>query len=219
MSTCFSDQIVFDGLDSDADLDFQSGRTERGHFPRSRTLLTRVGDEVRSWFADEGTVGARLAKGDAGIAVDRRKVELAARDLMTRNVVTVRPDDSIECAARLMGEFDCGALPVVDRSNVLLGIITDRDITIRLVAKRLHAEFAQVGDCMTGQAFACDAGTSMEKCMRAMSWFGVRRIPIVDADHKVIGIVSQTDIIRHARQYLGRRERRAMADMLCAVSE
>ena len=118
-----------------------------------------------------------------------------------------------------MEEFDCGALPVVDRSNVLLGIITDRDITIRLVAKRLSAEFAQVSDCMTDQAFACDVGTSMEGCMRAMSWFGVRRMPIVDADHKVIGIVSQTDIVRHARQYVRGRERRAAADMICAVSE
>ena len=207
MSTCFSDHMVFDGLQRD--------QSEREHISRSRALLARVGDEVRSWFTDEGTMWG----GGAELAVERRKLDLAARDLMTRNVVTVRPDDSIEDAARLMEEFNCGALPVVDRSNLLLGIITDRDITIRLVAKRLSAEFAQVSDCMTDQAFACDAGTSLEGCMRAISWFGVRRIPIVDADHKLIGIVSQTDIVRHVRQFLGRRERRAMTDMLCAVSE
>ena len=215
MSTCFSDQMVFEGLDAAADSDLRSGRSERGHVSRSRALLARVGDEVRSWFGDEGAMWG----GGAELAVERRKVDLAARDLMTRNVATVRPDDSIECAARLMEQFNCGALPVVDRSNLLLGIITDRDITIRLVAKRLNAEFSQVSDCMTDQAFACDAGTSLEGCMRAISWFGVRRIPIVDADHKLIGIVSQTDIIRHAREFLGRGERRAMADMLCAVSE
>lgn len=217
MSTCYSDHRVFG--DAGANRDFHSGRTERRCTARRPTLLARVSDGVRSWFADTGAIWRRRAEDHAEKALNAGRFDLAARDLMTRNVVTVGPDDSIEGAARLMEEFDCGALPVVDRSDLLLGIITDRDIAIRLVARGLNAGCAQVSDCMTDQAFACDAGTSMEGCMRVMSWFQVRRIPIVDADHRLIGIVSQSDIVRHARQYVGRSERRAMAEMLCAVSE
>lgn len=121
---------------------------------------------------------------------------LSAADVMTARVITVRPDDSIEFAARLMSESDCSALPVVDASKQLLGIITDRDIMVRLIAKGVSVPHTQVSDCMTDEAFACDVNSSVESCIFAMSWHQVRRIPIVDQDHRVVGILSKGDLER-----------------------
>ena len=122
---------------------------------------------------------------------------LSARDLMTDPVVTVRPEESVENAARRMSELDCGALPVVDRSGRLIGIIACSDITTRLVARGITVQYAQVSDCMTDQAFACSVDSSIEDCIHAMSWHQVKRMPIVDSDHKVIGMISMSDVTRY----------------------
>jgi transcriptional regulator of acetoin/glycerol metabolism len=104
----------------------------------------------------------------------------------------------VENAARLMGELDCGALPVVDSSGRLIGIIACSDITTRLIARGITVQYAQVSDCMTHQAFACSLDSStIEDCMHAMSWHQVKRMPIVDNDHRVIGIISMSDVARH----------------------
>lgn len=147
-----------------------------------------------------------------------KKSDPTARDLMSACPVTVRPEDSIECAARLMSESDCGAIPVVDGSGRLLGIITNRDITVRLVARGLSIPHAQVSDCMTSEAFACSADNSFESCMRGMSWHQVRRIPIVDDEHRVIGMISKEDLARYVFEHPERAERGAMASILWALA-
>jgi len=148
----------------------------------------------------------------------RFRSNLTARDLMTSSVVTARPEDSVERAARLISELDCGALPVVDGSGRLIGIITNRDITARLVARGLSIEHAQVSDCMTDKAFACSADNSIENCMRAMSWHQVRRIPIVDEDQRVIGIICKRDLARYLCEHTGGSGRLAIADVLWALA-
>lgn len=138
---------------------------------------------------------------DANLALSdqfgQQKSNLTARDLATNCVPTIRPEDSIERAARLMSEADCGAIPVVDESNRLVGIITNKDITVRAVARGLSIPHAQVSDCMTRQAFACSIHNTLESCVRGMSWHQVRRIPIVDDDHRVLGMITQGDLARY----------------------
>jgi CBS domain-containing protein len=170
---------------------------------RRRTDIAFVDDASRPWFGTSQEVQRRRVDeqrtqqlGDnrqIGIGLNAR---LSAGDVMTARVMTVRPEDSIEFAARLMSESDCGALPVVDASRQLLGIITDRDIMVRLIAKGVSVPHAQVSDCMTDEAFACDVNSSVESCIFAMSWHQVRRIPIVDQDHRVVGILSKGDLER-----------------------
>lgn len=142
---------------------------------------------------------------------------LTARDLMTASVVTARPEDSVARAARLICETDCGALPVVDGSGRLIGIITNSDITTRLIARGVNVAHAQVSDCMTDQAFACPADNSIENCMRAMSWHQVKRIPIVDQEHKVIGIICRRDLARCVCEHIGGSWPLAIADVLWAL--
>ena len=82
----------------------------------------------------------------------------------------------------------------MDGSGLLLGIITDRDITLKLVARGSSIPHAQVSDCMTSAEFACSADNSLESWVSAMSWHQVRRMPVVDDGYKVVGTISQTDL-------------------------
>jgi len=144
---------------------------------------------------------------------------MRASDLMSRNVFMVYPEDRVGYAARLMRDYDCGALPVVDQEGRLMGILTDRDISLRLVANEADTHNTVVADFMTDGAYACHADDPIRECMRQMSRHQVRRLPIIDDWGHVIGIVSQGDLARHAGNYPGRGERRAIADVVCAISE
>jgi CBS domain-containing protein len=203
---------------------------ERGYGGRGREdrdLIARATDEVRSWFGDEEAGrrrhhdewrGARGARHDS-YGDPRFGREVRARDVMTLAPATVYQSDPVERAARYMREYDCGAIPVVDDEGCLVGMVTDRDITVRLVARGIDVRRAFVDDCMTDEAFACHVNDPIESCMRAMSRHQVRRLPIIDDRGRVLGIVSQGDLARHAGRHTGRGERRAMADVVCAVSE
>ena len=159
---------------------------------------------------------------DANLALsdqfDAQKSNLTTRDLMMNCVPTIRPEDSIEHAARLMSESDCGAIPVVDESNRLVGIITNRDITIRAVARGLSIPHAQVSDCMTRQAFACSVHNTLESCVRGMSWHQVRRIPIVDDEHRVLGMISQGDLARFVFDHPDQVRIDTLADIIRALA-
>lgn len=208
----------------------------------NRGLLDRAGDEVLSWLGDEEA--ERRRRMDAlenerrnryGNQRDYRSTnpyrnmnssgrlhirnDGRARNVMTNSVVCVNPDDTAEHAARMMSDCDCGSLPVVDRDRRLLGMVTDRDITIRLIARGIDARRARVYDCMTDNAYACHEYDSVEDCMNQMARHQIRRMPIVDDYHRVVGIVSQGDLAMHAAENAGTGERRAIADMLRELSE
>jgi CBS domain-containing protein len=148
-----------------------------------------------------------------------RSGEPRAGDVMTGDVCTIHFSDSVENAARAMVRRDCGALPVVNDSGRLIGMITDRDVVTRIVARGLDPRRARVDECMSDQVFACYEEDLIESCMWLMSRHQVRRIPVVDERDRVVGIVSQADLARHAVAFPGRGERRAFADVMCAVSE
>jgi CBS domain-containing protein len=183
---------------------------------------------VRSWFGDDEAErrrgrgeyeyerrGRRGDYGRPGYTID----DTRAVDLMSRDVITVYPEDRVGYAARLMRDYDCGALPVVDQEGRLIGIITDRDISMRLVANEADTHNTVVADCMTDGAFACHAEDSVRECMRQMSRHRIRRLPIINDWGHVVGILAQGDLARHAGYHPGQGERRAIADVVCAVSE
>ncbi len=193
-----------------------------------RRLMNRATDEIRSWFGDEEAEERRRM--DYRLNEQRNREErypnsrydldiVRAHEIMTRSVVTVQPDDTVERAAQLMSNNNCGALPVVDNSNRLIGIVTDRDLTIKSTSLGQDPRQARVDECMTHGSFACHANNSIRDCMRQMSRHQVRRLPIINDHNQVVGIVSQADLARYTGAYPGRGGRRAMADVLSAVSE
>jgi CBS domain-containing protein len=200
----------------------------KGQYEGTRGFFQRAGDELRSWFGDDE---AERRRGRDEYEHERRGRQgdyrrpgyssdgMRAADLMSRNVYTVYPDDRVGYAARLMRDHDFGALPVVDQEGRLIGILTDRDICMRLVANEADTHDKIVADCMTDGAFACHAADSVRECLRQMSRHQIRRLPIVNDWGQVVGVVSQGDLARHAGNYPGRGERRAIANVICAISE
>jgi CBS domain-containing protein len=140
-------------------------------------------------------------------------------DLMTGSVATVTESDTVADAARKMQECDCGALPVVDEHFKPVGIITDRDIALRIAPRALNAKRVRVSECMTGGVIHCEVTDHVDRCLRLMAANQVRRIPVVNEEGTLAGILSQADLARHADAHAGRGERRSVASMLSAVSE
>jgi CBS domain-containing protein len=199
---------------------------EGGYRAEKRSFIDRATDEVASWFGDEDAERRRRMdelEGEKCHKEQRRQShwpsDVRARDVMTRTVVCVTPYDKVEHAALIMRECDCGSLPVVNKEGRLRGMVTDRDITVRLVAERIDMRRARVADCMTGEAFFCHENDSIEECMRRMAIHQVRRLPVVDDRNRVVGIVSQGDLAQHAGEHPGWGERRAIADAICSISE
>ena len=123
---------------------------------------------------------------------------MKARDLMSKNPSSVTPETPIREAARLMAAEDVGILPVVESegSKRVVGLVTDRDITVRAVAEG-RAE-ASVGDVMTANPKTAREDDDVDSVMNLMGNEQVRRVPIVDERGQLVGIVAQADIVREA---------------------
>ena len=116
------------------------------------------------------------------------------QDVMTRDVQRISPEDSVRKAAQMMDEFNIGSIPVVD-GDKLVGMITDRDITVRSTAAGKAPESTRVGDVMSTQVRTCNATQSVEEVLAEMGNEQIRRVPVVDqASHSLVGIVSLGDM-------------------------
>ncbi|MFP2924223.1 CBS domain-containing protein [Pyxidicoccus sp. 3LG] len=124
---------------------------------------------------------------------------MKVEEVMTDYPVTCMPDTTIEQAAKWMVDCDCGALPVVDSDNMPVGIITDRDITCRIVAKGKNPYQLTVDDAMTHTTATVYKDTSVEDCLELMEENQVRRVIVIDDAGAVCGMVSQADLARHMR--------------------
>ncbi|AKJ29553.1 CBS domain-containing protein [Caldimonas brevitalea] len=114
-------------------------------------------------------------------------------EVMTRNVRVVSPDDSLQSAAQVMDELNVGAVPVCNGER-LVGMITDRDITVRAVAAGLSADGTHVSEVMTDQVRWCFEDQPIDEVMQQMSDVQIRRVPVVDRDNRLVGIVSLGDL-------------------------
>jgi CBS domain-containing protein len=117
-------------------------------------------------------------------------------DVMTRNPVCARPDDSVASVARLMKENDIGPVPIVEDNNSkrLVGIVTDRDLAIKVVAAGRDPQTTPVREVMTTNVITCRDDDDIETALDAMSTQQLRRIPVVDDGNKLLGIIAQADI-------------------------
>ena len=123
---------------------------------------------------------------------------MKAQDIMTKNPSCVTPETRVQDAARLMKDENVGIIPVVEAlgSKKLVGVITDRDIAIRVVADGASAS-SSVRDVMTSNIRTSSPDDSVQEVMELMGREQVRRIPIVDRG-ELVGIIAQADIVREA---------------------
>jgi CBS domain-containing protein len=117
-------------------------------------------------------------------------------DVMTRNPVNARPEDTVASVARLMKENDIGPVPIVENNNSkrLVGIVTDRDLAIKVVAAGRDPQKTQVKEVMTTNVITCRDDDDIEMALDAMSTQQLRRIPVVDKGNMLMGIIAQADI-------------------------
>jgi CBS domain-containing protein len=115
-------------------------------------------------------------------------------ELMTQPAVTCSTSDDLDCAAQLMWEHDCGALPVVDGDGRTVGVITDRDICMAVWTQGRTLPTIPVRAAMSKQVFACRADDTLEAVRRTMQEKRIRRVPIVDAENRPVGMLSLNDL-------------------------
>lgn len=121
------------------------------------------------------------------------------QDVMTRNVTSISPEDTVRRAAELMKELDVGAIPVVDGAK-LVGMLTDRDIAIRSTAAGQDPSKTRAGDVMSTEVRTCFATQTVDEVLAEMGDVQIRRVVVVDqASHTLVGIVSLGDMAtKHA---------------------
>ncbi len=115
------------------------------------------------------------------------------RELMTENPRTVTVDGTIAEAARLMRDEDTGVVPIVEGEK-LVGVITDRDIAVKIVAQGRDAQSTTVSQVASKNLVTIDPQQELGEALRLMASHQVRRLPVVEEDGKLVGIVSQADI-------------------------
>jgi CBS domain-containing protein len=120
-------------------------------------------------------------------------------EVMTKNPVCCLPEDLVTKAARLMKSEHVGAIPVIENQQTqkLVGIVTDRDLALKMVADKLDAKSTKMEMIMTCKLVTCHAEDDLQKVVDAMSDNQLRRIPIVDDDNRILGLIAQADVVMH----------------------
>lgn len=116
-------------------------------------------------------------------------------EIMSTEVQLIAPEATLRQAAQMMLDLDVGALPVC-KGTTLLGMVTDRDITVRGVAAGLSPDVGRVSDVMTQELEFCTEDQDAEDVMRTMGYAQVRRLPVVNLANELVGIVSIGDMAR-----------------------
>jgi CBS domain-containing protein len=170
----------------------QDGDEAGGSAPAARPVLTGRPRKVHRRILPVWRFPAR------GRIRKRKKGVLMAktiREVMTDNPRTLKLDATLVDAAKIMRDEDTGVVPITDGDS-LMGLITDRDIAIRAVAEGKDPTSMKVRDCASKELVTIDPQQSLDEALRLMAKHQVRRLPVVEDDNRLIGIVAQADIAR-----------------------
>ena len=126
---------------------------------------------------------------------------MRVQDVMTKTVASCRPGADLAAAAALMWEYNCGQLPVVDDAGKVTAVITDRDICIALGTRNQRACEVKVSDVVRRAAVLCKAEDDLRSALKTMAAERVRRLPVVDHEGTLVGILSLDDVTLQARHH------------------
>ena len=119
-----------------------------------------------------------------------------ARDIMTGGAECVGENETVLDAAKRLAELDVGAMPICGEDNRLKGMLTDRDIVVKVLAQGKDPSVDQAGELAEGKPVTIGADDSVDEALRTMAEHQVRRLPVIDG-HDLIGIVSQADLAKN----------------------
>jgi CBS domain-containing protein len=118
------------------------------------------------------------------------------QELMTKPVATCSQDDSLNIAARLMWEHDCGSVPVLGDDGKVVGILTDRDICMAAYTQGRPLSAIRAATAMAREVYSCHADEAIEAAEELMADKHIRRLPVVDAEDRPVGVLSLNDLAR-----------------------
>jgi len=125
---------------------------------------------------------------------------MRVRELMTEKVTACTPDSTLAGVASRMWLGACGAVPVVDEARRVVGIVTDRDVCFAVTSLDRAPSDIRVREIMSGTPFTCSPDDDVRDALRTMADRHVRRLPVVDAGERLVGMLSVTDTILHAER-------------------
>ena len=120
----------------------------------------------------------------------------AIRELMTTDPCTIDAEKPVAQAARMMRDEDVGLAPIV-QGDRLVGTLTDRDIAIRVVAEGRDPESTTVREVASTELVTIDPAQSLDEALRLMAQHQIRRLPVVEEDGRLVGVLAQADVARH----------------------
>ena len=137
---------------------------------------------------------------------------MLVKELMNPHVWSIRTEDSLDVATRLMWNEDIGALPVVDEWNHPIGMVTDRDIAMSVGMNGTAPGHLKVAQCMSRKAHTCLETDSVEAAAGIMRAQQVRRLPVVDESGRLVGMLTLNDLAQAANGKSDARARKQLAD-------
>jgi CBS domain-containing protein len=123
---------------------------------------------------------------------------MKVRDLMSTDVKFCRPETNLTEAVKLMEKRDCGVLPVVAVNGTVSGVITDRDVCIAMTTRGLTGDRIAVREVTAGHCYTCSPDDDAVAALQTMKTHKVRRLPVVDPEGRLAGILSINDVLTHA---------------------
>lgn len=124
---------------------------------------------------------------------------MKVKELMTPNAKAIWLTESLADAAELMWENDCGVLPIIKDGRKVIGMITDRDICMALAMRDRNPSGVSVEEVMTGQVYSVNPEDDIDQALEAMQEHKIRRLPVVNAEGELEGILSMNDVVRNAK--------------------
>jgi CBS domain-containing protein len=119
------------------------------------------------------------------------------REAMTTDPCTIDADKPVSYAARMMRDEDVGIAPIVE-GNRLVGVLTDRDVAVRVVAEGLDPDRVKVSEVASRDVVTLDPNQDLDEALRLLARHQVRRLPVIEEDGRVVGVVAQADVAREA---------------------
>ena len=131
---------------------------------------------------------------------------MKVREVMTKKAVFCGPESTLEEASFLMRKHNCGFLPVVGDGGNVIGVVTDRDMCIALGTRNRKPSDLRVWDVMPHKLFTCMEGDDVHCALKTLRGAKIRRLPVIDRDGSLVGVLSIDDIVLHAREHLLRKD-------------
>jgi CBS domain-containing protein len=121
------------------------------------------------------------------------------KNVMVSPAISCRPETNLGVAAEMLWRQNCGILPITNIQDRVIGVVTDRDMFIALATRNRLAGELTLGEITSGQVYSCKPEDDIHHALATMAKHGVRRLPVLDEDGKIVGMVSMDDVVKETQ--------------------